>query len=112
MRNGLSSQIEPIKDDARKIVRKRFRRWADRILMTYPKGAYKFLGDAFYAAKPGCTIHFYYFAKEEKASAEAEELVKKAAAGARRRVQILDRRVVLPFAPRIVQVATDFKVLN
>jgi len=52
--NLMGGIIEPIKGDVHKIVRKRFRGWADRIPMTYPKGAYKFLDDAFYAAKPGC----------------------------------------------------------
>ncbi|VVC03416.1 tRNA (guanine(37)-N1)-methyltransferase Trm5b [Candidatus Burarchaeum australiense] len=111
-RNGLGGIIEPIQGDAHAIVRKRFKKWADRILMTYPAAACKFLGDAFYAAKPGCTIHFYCFAREERAFAEAEAIVQKAAAKAKRKIQIVGRRVVLPYAPRVVQVAIDFKVAS
>ena len=80
--------------------------------MTYPAAAYQFLGDAFYAAKPGCTIHFYCFVREERAFEAAEAIVQKAAAKAKRKVQITGRRIVLPYAPRVVQVALDFKVLG
>jgi len=111
-RNNMGGIIEPIKGDAHAIVRKRFKKWADSILMTYPAGARDFLADAFHAAKPGCTIHFYCFAREERAFEEAEEIVKKAAARAKRKISIIGRRVVLPYAPRVVQVAVDFLVLN
>ncbi len=111
-RNGMGGIIEPIKGDAHAVVRKRFKKWADRILMPYPNAAHQFLADAFYAAKPGCTIHFYTFAKEERAFEEAEAIVQTAAAKAKRKIQIIGRRIVLPYAPRVVQVALDFRVLS
>jgi len=111
-RNGMGGIIEPIKGDAHAIVRKRFKKWADRILMTYPAAAYQFLSDAFYAAKPGCTIHFYCFVREERAFEEAEDIVKKAAAKAKRKIALTGKRIVLPYAPRVVQIAVDFRVLD
>ncbi|MDO8339064.1 MAG: class I SAM-dependent methyltransferase family protein [Candidatus Burarchaeum sp.] len=111
-RNSMGGIIEPIKGDAHAVVRKRFKKWADRILMPYPNAAHQFLSDAFYAAKPGCAVHFYCFAREERAFAEAEAIVQKAAAKARRKIEILGKRTVLPYAPRVVQVAIDFCVLS
>ena len=109
-RNGVSGSVEPIEGEAHEVISQKFANWADRILMTYPHGAYRFLDDAFYAAKPGCTIHFYYFAKEENAFKEAEGLVKNAAAKANRKINLINRRVVLPFAPGVVQDEIDFEI--
>jgi len=110
--NGMSSQIEPIEGDVSKILPRRFRRWADRIIMSYPDAAYKFLPHAFAAAKPGAIIHFYCFAPEKTAFKDAEKIVKSAAKKAKRKIRVLAHRIVLPYAPHVVQVAIDFKLLD
>lgn len=110
-RNGVGVQVEAIEGDVRKLAAK-YRKWADRILMPYPDKAADFLPAAFTAAKHGCTIHFYCFAPEASAFADAEKIVKAAAKKAKRRVRIVAHRIVLPYAPRVVQVALDFKLLN
>ncbi|MFA6035361.1 MAG: class I SAM-dependent methyltransferase family protein [Candidatus Micrarchaeia archaeon] len=110
--NNLSPQIEPIGGDVSKILPRRFKKWADRIIMSYPDAAYKFLPYAFAAAKPGCTVHFYCFAPEKTAFTDAEALVKAAASKARRKIRILSCRIVLPYAPHVVQTAIDFRIEN
>ncbi len=103
---------QAIQGDVRKVIPDRFIRWADRILMPLPKSAEDFLDVAFIAAKNGAVIHFYNFGKEEIAFEEAKDKIKKAAAKNGVRFQVLDQRIVRPYAPRIVQVATDFRIIK
>jgi tRNA (guanine37-N1)-methyltransferase len=111
-RNNLEKQITAMRGDVSKLLPQKYRKWADRIIMSYPDKAEEFLGSAFASAKKNCTIHFYCFAPEATAFADAEKIVKEAAKKAKRKIKITGRRVVLPYAPRVVQVAIDFRVLN
>jgi tRNA (guanine37-N1)-methyltransferase len=101
---------ESIKGDVRKVIPEKFVGWADRILMPLPKSADNFLDVAFIAAKNNAIIHFYYFAPEEKAFSEAEKKIKKVADNARIKIEILNKKIVRPYAPGIVQIVVDFKV--
>jgi tRNA (guanine37-N1)-methyltransferase len=109
--NRMQEIITPLLGDAKQVVPERFVNSADRILMPLPKGAEKFLGEAFLAAKKNCIVHFYQFASERYLFVDAEELVMRAAEDAGRRAKIVARRVVRPFAPGVVQVVVDFRVL-
>lgn len=109
--NRMQGVITPILGDVREVIPKRFVGWADRILMPLPKGAEKFLGEAFLAAREGCAVHFYQFAPERNPFEEAEKAIKEEAARRKRKVVVVGRRVVRPFAPGVVQVAVDFRIL-
>jgi tRNA (guanine37-N1)-methyltransferase len=109
--NRMQEVITPLLGDVKDIIPKKFADSADRILMPLPKGAEKFLGEAFLAARKNCIIHFYQFASERNPFVDAEELVMRAAADAGRRAKIVARRVVRPFAPGVVQVVVDFRAL-
>jgi len=99
---------EAICGDVREVVPARFPSWADRVLLPLPKGAEAFLAEALAAAKPGAVIHFYSFAPEKEPFVQAEKAIAEAAGG--RRVQFLNERTLLPYAPRIVQICVDFRV--
>jgi len=102
--------IKAILGDARSVVLKNYVGWADRVTMPLPKSADAFLDVAIAGAKDGGVVHFYAFADAEDPYSEPrkkiEEEAKKAGAG----VEFLNEKIVRPYAPRIVQVAVDFRV--
>lgn len=106
------TNCDAVLGDVRKVIPKQFVGFADRILMPLPKSAQDFLDVAILAAKNGAIIHFYYFGKIESAFNEAKTIVETAAKRAGVRVEIQHQHVVRPYAPRIVQIVTDFKVIR
>ncbi len=109
--NRMQEMITPILGDVKDIIPKKFVNSADRILMPLPKGAEKFLSEAFLAARKNCVIHIYQFAPEKNPFEDAERLVISEAKLSGRKAEIIGKRIVRPFAPGIVQVVVDFKVL-
>ena len=109
-RNKLESKIEVVQGDVKKIVPKRYRRWADRITMPLPHTGKDFLDCALSGARDGCTIHFYAFAPIDDLYSRAVSVVRKKCAAAGLKCRIIGKRVVRPYAPRASQVAVDFKV--
>ena len=110
--NKMNEIIEPIEGDARTVVMERFPNWADRILMPLPKSAHDFLDVAFAGAKNGAIVHFYSFAEEGKAFEDAQEKVQQATMVAKAKVEILNQKIVRPYAPHVVQTVTDFRVIK
>lgn len=107
--NGLKN-CEVIHGDVKKIIPKRFACWADRILMPLPKSAKGFLNIAFTAARENATIHFYHFGPEKSVFESAEGAIRMAAARVNAKTEILNKKIVRPYAPGIVQAVIDFKV--
>ncbi|NYZ78795.1 class I SAM-dependent methyltransferase family protein [Candidatus Micrarchaeota archaeon] len=108
--NRMQEVITPLLGDVKEVIPKKFVNSADRILMPLPKGAEKFLAEAFLAAKKDCIIHFYQFASEKNPFEEVEKFVVKEALISGRKAEIAGERVVRPFAPGVVQVVVDFRV--
>ena len=109
--NRMQETITPILGDVKDVVPKKFAEYADRIIMPLPKGAEKFLGEAFLAAKKNCIIYFYQFASEKNPFDGVEKLVKHEAMISGRKAEVIGKRVVRPFAPGVVQVVLDFRIL-
>jgi len=108
--NRMQEMITPLLGDVKELIPRKFVNSADRILMPLPRGAEKFLGEAFLAAKRNCIIHFYQFASEKNPFEDTEKLVADEAHLCGRKVEVIGKRVVRPFAPGVVQVVLDFKV--
>lgn len=108
--NRMEKVIKPILGDVHRIVPKKFRGWADRIIMPLPKGAHEFLHEAFLAARKGAVVHFYTFARSGREK-EAAKVVREAARKEGRKVEILSMRTVRPYAPGIDQVVVDFRIV-
>lgn len=83
----------------------------NRILMPLPKGAADFLDASFKCAAKGCIIHFYQFSRTEDPFAEAIEKIRENAKKNGRKVKIMNKHIVRPYAPHVVQVVIDAKVL-
>ncbi|MFN7105429.1 MAG: class I SAM-dependent methyltransferase [Pyrobaculum sp.] len=75
----------------------------DRILLTLPLGAHKFLSPALECLERGGVIHFYHLGREGDPFREAEELVKSLCPDCK----IVDRKVVRDYAPGVYKVRVD-----
>ncbi len=108
--NKVEDKIIPVLGD----VKDKAKDWygmCDRVIMPLPKGAYKFLDEAFNCLKPeGGIIHFYHWAHESDLYSEAIKLIEEYAKKYNRTVKILDKRIVSPYAPRVYKIAIDFLV--
>ena len=114
--NKMQDMIEVIEGDVNKIMlKKRFRRFADRVVMPLPHSAYDFLDAALFSAKKNCIIHFYFIPEsEEKEGAvkKAQERIRAACERNNRKFKTVFSRVVKSYAPHVDQVVVDFKLVN
>jgi len=107
--NKAEDKIVPILGDVRYKAQD-FYNICDRVIMPLPKGAYLFLEEAFSCLKPeGGIIHVYHWAPEDDLFSEIEGIILKEAKRLGYRVHLLNRRKVLPYAPRIMKVCVEFK---
>ncbi len=109
--NKFENRIEAIGGDVNKVVPKKFKNWADRVLMPLPKGAENFLVSAIGGVKNGGIIHFYRFVNADRAFEEAEGMVEKAAKKAKVKYKIISRKIIRSYSPKTVQVVLDVKML-
>jgi len=98
--------IRVVEGDAREAV-KHFEKWADRILMPLPKSGEEFLEDVMPSAKNKGVMHFYTFSDGENPFIKPEKAVKKAAEKCGLKAKVIRKRIVRPYAPKIVQVVLD-----
>jgi tRNA (guanine37-N1)-methyltransferase len=110
--NGAGGIISAVCGDVREIAPHVLKGECDRILMPLPKGGEDFLDVAFECAKKDCIIHFYGFGPEEDSFSAAVKKVEEAAKRNNRQVEIIDKRIVRPYAPRVNQIVLDIKVKN
>ena len=108
--NGAGGSIYALCGDVREIAPRLLKGQCDRILLTLPKGGEDFLDVAFECAKKGCVIHFYQFAPEEDSYSAAIARVESAAKKVKRKVEIIGKKIVRPYAPRVNQIVLDVKV--
>ncbi|MGC9130920.1 MAG: class I SAM-dependent methyltransferase [Pyrobaculum sp.] len=79
------------------------RRKFDRVLLTLPLGAYKYLPAALECLEKSGVIHFYHLGREEDPFREAEEIVSQICP----HCQVVGRRVVRDYAPGVYKVRLD-----
>ena len=75
----------------------------DRVLMTLPLGAYKYLHLAFQCLERGGVVHFYHLGREEDPYRDAEEIVKNICPDC----QIIGKKIVRDYAPGVYKVRVD-----
>lgn len=80
-----------------------FRGKFDRVLMTLPLGAHRYLPLAFQCLAGRGYVHFYHLGPEEDPFGEAERLVLEACPVC----QIVNKRIVRDYAPRVYKVRLD-----
>jgi tRNA (guanine37-N1)-methyltransferase len=108
--NKAEGTITSVLGDAEKIVMDRYQDYADRVIMPLPKTADEFLDVAIAGIRNTGIIHFYTFDSEGTAFPGAERKMRKAAKDAGVDFEIINRRVVRPYAPGVVQVVLDVMI--
>jgi len=86
------------------------RNCADRICMPLPHSACDFLDIAFASAKNNCVIHFYAMVDLKDMPDKVLDLIKKAAKRNGVEIEIMNWKIVRPYAPKVNQIVVDFKV--
>lgn len=110
--NKLEGKIEVFEGDA-KVYANKSGTWADRILMTLPRGSEAFLNVVVKHARKGCVVHYYNVGGEREGFfKKAVSDIKKACVENKRECRILGKRKVLPYAPRVYSICVDFKLLD
>ena len=108
--NRCQTIIEPILGDVRDAP-EFLKGKCNRILMPLPKGAETFLNVAFDCAAKDCIIHFYQFAPKNEPFKDTAKKVLAEAKKQHKKVKIVDKRVIRPYSPSVVQIVLDIKVL-
>lgn len=108
--NKLENRVEIVQGDVKKIVPKKYAKWANRITMPLPQTGEDFLEAALAGAADGCTVHYYAFAPIDGLYSGVSRVIRKKCAAAGLQCRIVNKRVVRPYAPKVSQVAVDFRV--
>ncbi len=108
--NKLRGKVVPIEGDVRHVCPKLRARF-DRVLMTLPLGAHEFLDIGISMTKRGGYLHFYHIGHEDSPFREAEMLIDRYCRALGRDYNIVGRRVVRDYAPRLYKVRIDVEIL-
>lgn len=109
--NKLRGRVEVVAGEARRVVkRKRFKAWADRVLMPLPFTAGDFLDAVLPCCRKGCVVHFYGIGAEPDPFAESLKRIRFACKNKGLSCRVKARRRVHAFAPRVSKIAVDFTV--
>jgi len=104
--NKLAHKIVLIQGDVKEVCKKYFGK-CDRVIMPLPLGAESFLDVATKCLKQeGGIIHFYNWGEGKDPFEKAVKLIEKNC----KKFEILDKRIVLPYAPRKYKVCIDVKM--
>lgn len=113
--NKVKTKVIAVQEDARKVIERKLRKVADRVLMPLPERAYEYLDCAVLALKPtGGRIHYYDFEHAEKNEApisKTEAKVTKRLLDMGIRSEVLFGRIVRTIGPGWYQTVIDVKIL-
>lgn len=104
--NKVFEKVEAIEGDVRDVCPEYFGE-CDRVLMPLPKDSEDYLDLAVKCLKSEGVVHYYTWSDDDDLYGGAEEELKKTARGHGKELEILDRRKVLPYAPRQWKVCLD-----
>ena len=106
--NKVMHRVAPVLGDVKMVVPD-FDKF-DRVVMPLPLSAHEYLDVAIHALKKGGIVHFYSVQQEKDLYSEPMKVLEHEAKKMRRRVKIVDKRAVLPYAPRVWKVCVDAKI--
>lgn len=107
--NKLSHKIIPIRGDVKRVC-KEFYKKCDRVMMPLPLEADKFLDVAVNCLKDGGIIHFYSVGSDYDLFSNALQTIDKKLKKLKRTYVVMNKRKVLPYAPRQSKICIDFMV--
>ncbi len=107
--NKVEKRVVPVEGDVREILKeKKYHNWADRIIMPLPKDAVGFLPFVSHAARKGCIIHVYGFAKKGDVKVLGEKVLSLVG----RPAEIVYARKVRTYSPETDQFVFDVKIIE
>ncbi len=110
--NKVEGNIEAILGDCREVVRK-LGKIADRVIMGYLPNTSKYLDSAFVVLKEKGIIHYHDVFKEEDLWDKPTEILKKSAEkNGYILEEIIDKRIVKSYAPKVFHIVIDGKFLK
>ncbi|MEE8167923.1 MAG: class I SAM-dependent methyltransferase family protein [Candidatus Hydrothermarchaeales archaeon] len=104
--NKVGDKVTPLLGDCREVAPKNV---ATRVIMNLPKSSEEFLDLAFDVLKEGI-IHFYSISPERDLFDSKIKMIGSVARDEGRKVEIVGKRVVRPYAPRRHHVAIDVRI--
>lgn len=104
-----AKNIKAIEGDAREEAKK-FAGTADHVIMNLPHNAFEFLDSAVLLTKSGGIIHYYGITPEDNLFESSIELIRTAAEKARRKIEILEKRVVRSYAPHQYNICIEARI--
>jgi tRNA (guanine37-N1)-methyltransferase len=99
--------IKVIFGDVKNVSRK-YKNFADRIIMPLPMSSLNFLDDVYIIAKKSATIHLYAFSTTDDPFEGVYEIVKAHAKKNDYSVKLLDKRIVRPYSSTQSEVVLDY----
>ncbi|MDE1767835.1 MAG: class I SAM-dependent methyltransferase family protein, partial [Candidatus Micrarchaeota archaeon] len=93
-----------------KVLVKKHKHFADRIVMPLPKDSYNFLDCVLIAAKPRCIVHYYGFGNRSDAFDYHIKKLHGFFARNGRRFRVLYKRTARTYSPSQIEVAIDFLI--
>jgi tRNA (guanine37-N1)-methyltransferase len=106
--NKLEGKVLPLLGDAAKLMESFC--GVDRVILTLPLGAHKFLRQSLTCVRNGGIVHFYHLGTEENPYGDAENLARNYCNELGYECQIINRRIVRDYAPYVYKVRLDIKV--
>ena len=104
--NKVGDRVVPLLGDCRQVAPKGA---ATRVIMNLPKSSDEFLGLAFDTVKEGI-VHYYAISPEEDLYESKIDFIKKVAEKKRKKIEILNRKIVRPYSPYNYHIAIDIGV--
>ena len=95
--------------DVRKISKK-YKGFADRIIVPMPKSSIKFLDQILLASRKNSIVYIYIFGDREKVYDETKAQIQKHAKMNNYRARILSERIVRSYSANEVEIVLDFKI--
>lgn len=91
-------------------VAKKYRNFADRIVMPLPKDSYEFLDSVVAVAKKRCVVHYYAFGDKDNAFVHHIEKLRGFFADRGKRFRVLYKRVVRTYSAKEIEIVIDFLI--
>lgn len=105
--NKVADQIIPLLGDCRKVAPMGV---ATRVIMNLPKSSNKFLNLAFDVLKKAGVIHYYAVSPEDDLYKSKIDFIKEVAEKKGKKIKILNKKIVRPYAPYNYHVVIDVGV--
>ncbi|MHB1829812.1 MAG: class I SAM-dependent methyltransferase [Candidatus Micrarchaeaceae archaeon] len=93
-----------------KKVAKKYRRFADRIIMPLPESSREFLGSVVLVARRGCVVHYYAFGERESAFKDCVSELREFFRKARVPFRVVSKKIVRPYSASRIEVCIDFRI--